>query len=120
MKRALVTIGLAMAGMTAPPAAEQPPGVSTARDQSDVSITIYNDNLGLVRETRTLSLGGGRNEIRYMDVAAQINPRTVNIVSLTAPQGLQVLEQNYEYDLISPEKLMERFIGRKVKLVFPP
>ena len=100
--------------------ARQTPVSSTARDQSDVAITIYNDNLGLVKETRTLSLGTGRNEVRYMDVAAQINPRTVHMVSLTAPQALQVVEQNYEYDLISPEKLLEKFIGRKVRLVFAP
>jgi hypothetical protein len=73
-----------------------------------------------VKETRSLSLAAGRNEVRFMDVASQINPRTVHMVSLTAPQSLSVLEQNYEYDLISPEKLMERFVGRKVRLVFPP
>ena len=100
--------------------AEPSPVISTARDLSDVAITIYNDNLGLVKETRTLTLSGGRNEVRYMDVASQVNPRTVHMVSLSAPAALQVLEQNYEYDLISPDKLMEKFIGRKVKLVFPP
>jgi hypothetical protein len=113
-----LTFFLAMSS-TAFSAGEQPI-VSTAAEQGDVAITIYNDNLGLVRETRMLALAAGRNEVRYMDVASQINPRTVHIISLTNPQGLQVLEQNYEYDLISPEKLMEKFVGRRVRLVFPP
>lgn len=120
MKRFLLGVGLASVSMAGAIAAEGAPVVSTARDQSDVAITIYNDDLGLVKETRNLSLSGGRVEVRYMDVAAQINPRTVHMVSLNAPQALQVLEQNYEYDLISPEKLMEKFIGRRVRLVFPP
>ena len=98
--------------------AEQP-AASTSRETSDIAVTIYNDNLGLVKETRTLSLRTGVSEMRYMDVAGQINPRTVHMVSLTGPDDLEVLEQNYEYDLISPEKLMERFIGREVTLIFP-
>ena len=86
--------------------------------RTDLALTIYNSNLGLVKETRTLTLEAGLTELRYMDVAAQINPRTVHMASLTDPKGLEVLEQNYEYDLISPEKLMERFLGREVTLVF--
>jgi hypothetical protein len=86
--------------------------------RESLAVTIYNSNLGLVRETRTVSLAAGVNELRYMDVAAQINPRTVHFASFPQPGRVSVLEQNYEYDLISPEKLMERFIGRKVRLVF--
>jgi hypothetical protein len=96
------------------------PITSSGRQQTDVSVTIYNDNLGLVKETRALALAQGVNEVRYMDVAGQINPRTVHVISLNAPRDLEVLEQNYEYDLISPEKLMEKFVGREVTLVFPP
>jgi hypothetical protein len=99
-----------------PPGA--PPLVSAGSDRSDLAVTIYNDNLGLVKETRTLSLGSGRTELRFMDVAALIDPRTVHMLSVTAPRALQVLEQNYEYDLISPEKLLDKFIGRKVTLMF--
>ena len=112
---ALIAIALtASAGLTH---AEQTAS-SKSSETSDVAVTIYNDNLGLVKETRTLSLPAGVSEIRYMDVAGLINPRTVHMVSLTAPGDLEVLEQNYEYDLISPEKLMERFVGREVTLIF--
>src|SRR5262245_30064887 len=114
MKRALAAIPLLAAGLSsagassAGGAATPSPIVSRERDRSEVAVTIHNDNLGLVRETRTLPLAGGRNEVRFMDVAAQIDPRTVHIASLTSPRGLTVLEQSYEYDLISPDKLMEK------------
>src|SRR5262245_43342091 len=81
----------------------------SAGNRTSMSLTVYNENLGLVRETRKLSLGSGVNEVRFMDVAAQIDPRTVHVKSLTGPGSLDVLEQNYEYDLISPDKLLERF-----------
>ncbi len=94
-------------------------GTSRAADsRKAIAITIYNQNLALVKETRDLALARGTNELRFMDVASQIDPKTVHLVSLTDPGGLDVLEQNYEYDLISPDKLMQRFIGRKVTLVF--
>ncbi|HET9481978.1 MAG TPA: DUF4139 domain-containing protein [Candidatus Polarisedimenticolia bacterium] len=92
-----------------------------AADRTDVAVTIYNVGLGLVRETRKLTLSSGLNEVRYMDVAARINPRSVHLAGAAgAASGasLRVLEQNYEYDLISPEKLLERFVGRKVTLIF--
>jgi len=52
-----------------------------------------------------------------MDVPSAINPRTVHLKSLTVPGALTVLEQNYEYDLISPEKLLEKYVGRPVEIV---
>lgn len=89
---------------------------STLADQESLSITIYNSNLGLVKDTRNLSLPKGLTELKFMDVASQINPATVHIKSLTDPLGLNILEQNYEYDLLSPEKLMEKFVGKTVKI----
>jgi hypothetical protein len=101
-------------------AADEPTALpdSTAADRSSVSVTVYNQNLALVRETRSLSVPSrGTATLRFMDVPASINPRTVHLKSLTAPGALAVLEQNYEYDLISPSKLMEKYVGRKVELV---
>ncbi|MDD5132694.1 MAG: DUF4139 domain-containing protein [bacterium] len=89
---------------------------STLSDQEALSITIYNSNLGLVKDTRAISLPKGVTELKFMDVASQINPTTVHIKSLTDPLGLNILEQNYEYDLLSPEKLMEKFVGKTVKI----
>ena len=91
---------------------------STAADRTGVSVTVYNQNLGLVRETRTLKVDrAGAAFLRFMDVPQLINPRTVHLKSLTAGADLDILEQNYEYDLISPEKLMEKYVGREVEIV---
>ncbi len=89
---------------------------STLNDQEVLSITIYNSNLGLVKDTRNINLPKGTVELKFMDVASQINPTTVHIKSLTAPLSLNILEQNYEYDLLSPEKLMEKFVGKMVRI----
>ena len=90
---------------------------STLADQSQVSLTIYNSNLGLVKDIRTINVAEGENELRFMDVASQIMPTTVHIKSLTDTASLNVLEQNYEYDLLSPEKLMEKYVGKQVRLL---
>lgn len=99
------------------PLAQKTPLTSTADNQSQISLTIYNSNLGLVKDVREIALGAGEQELRFMDVASEIMPTTVHVKSLTDPQGLQVLEQNYEYDLISPEKLMEKYVGKEVKII---
>ena len=89
----------------------------TQEQQKDVAITIYNGNLGLVKDVRDLVLGPGIHEVKFMDVAAQIDPTTVHLKSLTDAAGVRVLEQNYEYDLLNPQKLLDKFVGKKVKLM---
>ena len=79
---------------------------STLRDQQDVSVTVYNSNMGLVKDTRLINLNPGIQELNFMDVAAKIDPTTVHIKSLLNGSSLHVLEQNYEYDLLSPQKLL--------------
>jgi len=90
---------------------------TTARDRQSVNITVYNSNLGLVRETRRLTLPPGRVALRFADVTAQIRPETVHLASLTAPSALRILEQNYQYDLLNPAKLLDKFVGREITLV---
>ena len=99
------------------PAAGADTLTSTLADQSQVALTIYNSNLGLVKDIRTITVAEGENELRFMDVASQIMPTTVHIKSLTDTASLHVLEQNYEYDLLSPEKLMEKYVGKEVRLL---
>ena len=96
-------------------AAAAPLGI-TREDQRDVMLTIYNADLGLVKDLREVRLPAGTTEVWFMDVAARIDPTTVHLRSLTAPAGLKVLEQNYEYDLLSSEKLLEKYVGRKVRI----
>src|SRR5437667_2611184 len=90
---------------------------TTARDRQSVNITVYNSNLGLVRETRRLTLPQGQIALRFADVTAQIRPETVHLASLTAPAALRILEQNYQYDLLNPAKLLDKFVGREITLV---
>jgi len=90
---------------------------STQQDQKDLAVTVYNSNVALVRDVRRLRLPAGTLDLRYMDIAAEVNPATVHIVSLTAPKDLSVLEQNYEYDLLSPQKLLQKYVGKELTLV---
>ena len=110
-------IAFTLAGLLgAVPIAGAAPVKITAAEQRDVMITVYNGNLGLVKDVREVRLDAGLIETHFMDVAAQIDPTSVLLRSLTDPAGLKILEQNYEYDLLSSEKLMEKYVGRKVRL----
>jgi hypothetical protein len=92
------------------------PSSTGIEEQTGVALTVYNVNLGLVKDQRTIRLGQGTGELRFMDVASRIIPTSVHIKSLADPESLQVLEQNYEYDLLSPQKLLDKYVGREVKL----
>jgi len=95
--------------------ATAPHSVSTADDRKTVSITVYNQNFGLVREVRDLpALGSGKVELEFRDVAANIQPETVSIKSVGGG-GLSVLEQNYRYDLLTPQTLLEKYVGKRVR-----
>jgi hypothetical protein len=96
-----------------------PPGVgtSTQDDQTELALTVYNSDLALVRDVRNIQLPRGTFDLRFMDIAATVNPATVHIRSLTEPTRLDILEQNYEYDLLEPEKLLRKYVGRDVTLV---
>lgn len=90
---------------------------TTLADQTDLALTVYNSNLSLVRDVRQFTLPAGDSVLRFMDIAASINPATVHFRSLTDPAKLNVMEQNYEYDLLDPNKLLQKFVGREVTLV---
>lgn len=90
---------------------------STKADHQALSLTIYNSNTALVRDVRRLHLPAGNLELRFADVAPQIEPATVRIASLTNPRQLTVLEQDYRYDLLSPQKLLQKYVGKQVTLI---
>jgi hypothetical protein len=115
MKRLAILITLFSLLLSTSPGFTQPL-TSTLKDQQDVAITIYNSNVGLVKDTRLIDLKTGFLELKFMDVAAKIDPTTVHIKSLVNGSSLNVLEQNYEYDLLSPQKLLEKFVGQKIQL----
>jgi len=92
---------------------------TTSKDQVDLSLTVYNGSLALVRDVRQIRLQSGVAPLRFEDVASSINPATVHFRSLTAPARLSVVEQNYEYDLLDPQKLLQKYVGREITLVRP-
>jgi hypothetical protein len=90
---------------------------STLDDQTELALTVYNSDLALVRDVRNVTLPAGTSDLRFMDIAATVNPATVHLRSLTQPQRVRVVEQNYEYDLLEPDKLLRKYVGRDVTLV---
>ena len=86
-------------------------------DQTDLAVTIYNSNIALIRDVRDLQFGRGIFHLKFMDIAATVNPATVHFRSLTEPDKVGVLEQNYEYDLLEPAKLLNKYVGKEVTLV---
>lgn len=80
-------------------------------------VTVYNQGFGLIKETRTLNLKAGRQNVSVEDVASMIEPSSVSVQSLTDKGSLRVLEQNYQYDLISPTAILNKSVGQKVRFV---
>jgi len=89
---------------------------STVKDQTGMTLTVYNDNLGLVKDRRTITMHKGVGELRFMDVASGIIPASVSITCLSGSEKFRVLEQNYEYDLLNPQKLLDKYVGKEVRL----
>jgi hypothetical protein len=90
---------------------------TSLNDQTDLNVTVYNSNIALVRDVRNLTLPSGIFRLKFMDIAATVNPATVHFRSLTDPDKLGVMEQNYEYDLLEPAKLLHKYVGKEVTLV---
>ncbi len=90
---------------------------TTQKDQVDLNVTVYNSNIALIRDVRQIHLASGVSPLRFEDVAASIMPATVHFRSLTDPAKLNVVEQNYEYDLLDAQKLLQKYVGREITLV---
>ncbi len=90
---------------------------STLQDQQSVAVTIYNGNLALVKDQRKIRLKSGLNKLALRDVSAQIQPETALLRSLSDSGSLSVLEQNFDFDLLTPQKLLEKYVGRNVSIV---
>lgn len=117
---AVLLLGIGYSASAVPEKGDKKSGIlsTSLNDQTGVAVTIYNVNLGLVKDQREIKLKGGTGELRFMDVASQIIPASVHIKSLIDPDSMQVLEQNYEYDLLNPQKLLDKYVGKDVKLYY--
>jgi hypothetical protein len=91
--------------------------VSTLADQEEVAVTIYNDDLALVRDRRQVTLPKGAVDLALREVSARMRPETALLRSLSHPQGLAIFEQNFDFDLLTPGKLLEKYVGREVQVV---
>ncbi len=82
--------------------------------EKDIAITIYNNRMALVKDIREIDLNKGNIDVKFRDVAATIDPTSVHFKSLTAPKDVSILEQNYEYDLVNQDKVLEKYIDQKI------
>lgn len=115
---AVLSLGAVLIGHGASPAAQGTgPGATTLDDQVDLGVTVYNSDIALVRDVRQIQLPQGNSDLRFVDIAATVNPATVHFRSLSDPSKVHVLEQNYEYDLLDPDKLLRKYVGRDVTVI---
>jgi hypothetical protein len=91
--------------------------VSTAADQTGVAVTIYNDNLALVKDARRVKLARDFNQLAWREVSAQMRPETAQLRNVSNPAGFRLQEQNFDFDLLTPQKLLEKYTGREVSVI---
>jgi hypothetical protein len=118
MKRTLLhaAVAAALYGLSPAQAAvtEKP---STLADQQSVAVTIYNENLALIKDVRRIAMDSGHNRLALREVSAQMRPETALLRSLSHTGSLSLLEQNFDFDLLTPAKLLEKYVGREVRIV---
>jgi len=90
---------------------------STLAEQQEVAVTIYNENLALIKDQRRLQLKRGASSLAFRDVSARMRPETALLRSVSAPGTLSVLEQNFDFDLLTPQKMLEKYVGRTVNII---
>jgi len=109
-----MSAGAAQAQASAQAAAELR---STLADQQSVAVTIYNDNLALVKDQRRITLPRGTVALAFRDVSAKLRAETALLRSLSGPGSVAVLEQNFDFDLLTPQKLLEKYVGQTVNII---
>lgn len=90
---------------------------TTLHDQQEVAVTIYNDDLALIKDTRKVNLQAGENQLAWRDVSAAIRPETALLRNLTHAKGFFLIEQNFDFDLLSPQKMLEKYVGKSVTIL---
>ena len=82
-----------------------------------MAVTIYNDNLALVKDARRVRLDRELNQLAWREVSAQMRPETAQLRNMSNPAGFRLQEQNFDFDLLTPQTLLEKYVGREVKVI---
>ncbi|MDO8369532.1 MAG: DUF4139 domain-containing protein [Candidatus Nitrotoga sp.] len=91
--------------------------VTTVADQKEVAVTIYNDNLALIKDARRVKLDRDFNKLAWREVSAQMRPETALLRNLTNSGGFRLQEQNFDFDLLTPPKLLEKYLNKEVTVI---
>jgi hypothetical protein len=113
LKKVTLCVALAFSGLAQAAVAERP---STLADQQTVAVTIYNESLALVKDLRRIAFDAGRNKLALREVSGRMRPETALLRSVSHPGSLRLLEQNFDFDLLTPAKLLEKYVGRQVRV----
>src|SRR5256886_12754038 len=111
---AAVAAALATCPLTHDAVEEMP---STLKDQQSVAITIYNENLALVKDTRRVTLEAGANRLALREVSGRMRPETASLRSLSQPGAVTLIEQKFDFDLLTPAQMLEEYARRTVRQV---
>lgn len=94
-------------------------GAGLSFGEGTVTVAVYNQDLALIKEVRDLKVPVGVSTLEFRDVAETIDPTTLQVRSLSSPDGFRILDQNYEYDLINAQNLLNKYVGKRLKVVIP-
>ncbi len=89
--------------------------LSASISAGDISVTVYNSDLGVVTESRKLTFEKGINQVQFTDVPSRIDPNSVRF-KLVGPDQINILEQNYVYDLVHPSKMYQKYLDKEIEL----
>jgi hypothetical protein len=89
---------------------------STLEDQNAVAVTIYNENLALIKDRRSITLDQGFNLLAFRGVSATMRPETSLLRCLNNNKAFNILEQNFDFDLLTPQKILEKYVGKQIKI----
>jgi hypothetical protein len=113
LKKVTLSVALAFSSLAHGAVTERP---STLADQQSVAVTIYNESLALVKDQRRIVLDNGRNRLALREVSGRMRPETALLRSVSHAGSLRLLEQNFDFDLLTPAKLLEKYVGRQVRI----
>jgi len=115
LKKVTVAVAAAFITTSGWTAVQEKP--STLSDQQSVAVTIYNENLALIKDLRRVTFEAGRNRLALREVSGRMRPETALLRSVSHPGSLSLLEQNFDFDLLTPAKLLEKYVGRNVRII---